>query len=160
MFAAVFFLIFCRKFRRNVSCGFENRRKWLPTKVLVGNQNPQETCFLQIFCPNPQENPQEIGRFLVVVVRYIRKMCRLIYIVYILLILLKYHGYFNNILYFLCGHWPSQTTLASATYLISISEHYPNKTDVYRSVHPIRVRQKPEVRSNPKKTQKNNRDWF
>ncbi|KAK2366342.1 hypothetical protein QL285_079734 [Trifolium repens] len=70
MFAAVFFLIFCRKFRRKVSCGFENRRKQLPTKVLAGNPNPQEipqeTCFLRIFCPNPQENPQEIGRFLVV----------------------------------------------------------------------------------------------
>jgi hypothetical protein len=61
MFTAVFSLIFCRKFRRKVSYGFENRRKQLPTKVLAGNPNPQET-FLRIFCPNPQE----IGRFLVV----------------------------------------------------------------------------------------------
>jgi hypothetical protein len=63
MFAAVLFLIFCH---RKLSCGFENRRKQLPTKVLAGNPNPreipQETCFLRIFYPNPQV----IGRFLVV----------------------------------------------------------------------------------------------
>jgi hypothetical protein len=28
MFAAVFFLIFCRKFRRKVSCGFETAGKY------------------------------------------------------------------------------------------------------------------------------------
>jgi hypothetical protein len=48
----------------------KNRRKQLPTKVLAGNLNPQEipqeTCFLRIFCPFPQENPQVICRFLVV----------------------------------------------------------------------------------------------
>jgi hypothetical protein len=64
MFAAVLFLIFCH---RKLSCGFENRRKQLPTKVLAGNPNPQETCFLRIFCPNPQQNPQEISKFLVVI---------------------------------------------------------------------------------------------
>jgi hypothetical protein len=52
------------------SCGFENRRKQLPVKVLAGNLNPQEipqeTCFLRIFCPFSQENPQVIRRFLVV----------------------------------------------------------------------------------------------
>jgi hypothetical protein len=47
-----------------------NRRKQLPTKVLAGNRNPQQipqqTCFLRIFGPNPQENPQVIRTFLVV----------------------------------------------------------------------------------------------
>jgi hypothetical protein len=45
----------------------KNRRNQLPTKVLAGNPNPQETCFLRIFCPNPQQNPQEISKFLVVI---------------------------------------------------------------------------------------------
>jgi hypothetical protein len=51
----------------------KNRRKILPTKVLAGNQIlqeiPQKTYFLRIFCPNPQENPQVIKRFLVVEVK-------------------------------------------------------------------------------------------
>jgi hypothetical protein len=55
-----FFPIFVRKFRR----------KQLPTKVLAGNQNPQEnpqeTCFLRIFGLKPQENPQVISKILVV----------------------------------------------------------------------------------------------
>jgi hypothetical protein len=45
---------------------FKNRRKQLPTKVLAGNQNPQEisqeTYFLRILGPNPQEK----RKFLVV----------------------------------------------------------------------------------------------
>jgi hypothetical protein len=48
----------------------KNRRKQLPTKVLAGNQNPQEnpqeTCFLRIFGLKPQENPQVISKILVV----------------------------------------------------------------------------------------------
>jgi hypothetical protein len=59
-----FFLIFGRKFRR----------KQLPTKVLAGNQNPQETCFLRIFGLKPQENPQVISKILVVT-----KTCELDY---------------------------------------------------------------------------------
>jgi hypothetical protein len=51
---------------RKFSADSRNRRKQLPTKVFAGNPNPQEilqqTCFLWIFCPNPQE----ISKFLVV----------------------------------------------------------------------------------------------
>jgi hypothetical protein len=50
---------------------YKNRRKQLPTKVLAGNQypqeNPQETCFLRIFGQILQENPQEKRKFLVVI---------------------------------------------------------------------------------------------
>jgi hypothetical protein len=42
------------------------RRKQLPTKVLAGNQNPQETRFLRIFSLKLQENPQVINKILVV----------------------------------------------------------------------------------------------
>jgi hypothetical protein len=47
---------------------FKNRRKQLPTKVLAGNQNPQEMGFLRIFGQNSQENLQENRKFLVVFV--------------------------------------------------------------------------------------------
>jgi hypothetical protein len=43
------------------------RRKQLPTKVLAGNQNPQETCFLRIFDLKLQENPRVISKILVVI---------------------------------------------------------------------------------------------
>jgi hypothetical protein len=49
---------------------FKNRSKQLPTKVLAGNQNPQENsqemCFLRIFGQILQENPQVKWKFLVV----------------------------------------------------------------------------------------------